>query len=171
MSYKIILGAILTSLAVVGLSSTQLEVHASQNDKNVYSSTELQSFSTNINNPLTFNKNNKSIKGPFDVLFHKPNDTRLVEAGTVEILVPNGISLSVINGGPQQLTWTAAVFNDTTNKLVSSYIKFDHNYDRLSIPIEKSKVKLGDKLSVAFNNDNLPPGALSNRIYGDIGIL
>jgi hypothetical protein len=69
-----------------------------------------------------------------------------VMLGTVEYVIPNGIMLDVVNGGPESLSWSASVINGRTGKQISAWKEFKHGTSNLSLPIDKTQVHLGDKL-------------------------
>lgn len=88
------------------------------------------------------------ISGSFSGDLHEGMGTKPVPIGTVEYVVPPVITLNVINGGPENLTWSAAIYDVTTNKLVCDWTEFQHGYGNLLLPIDRSNVKVGDSLQL-----------------------
>lgn len=72
----------------------------------------------------------------------------------------------VINGGPESLKWTAATYNGRTGERLSEFVKFQHRSKKMNIPIDKSKVCLGDNIFLKFDNDNFPDDQGFLQIYG-----
>lgn len=150
---------ILSFITVSSLAINGMVIHADSINKKANS----YSVSHNIKEG-----HNRKIEGRFDVLFTRPNDFKHdIRAGYIEDTIPNGIKLSVIRGGSEALVWTAAVVDDRTGERISEFVKFTHGDNQLLIPIDKSKVRLNDSISLVMNNDNFPnPDDL--HVYGTI---
>ncbi|HHD1574535.1 TPA: hypothetical protein ACN1M8_002218 [Enterococcus faecium] len=116
----------------------------------------------------SFQRSLRSIGENFNVVFTRPTQQIVQQAGTVEYVVPNGILLRVTNGGPTSLNWSAAVRNNRTGAYVSNWVSFQHGTTQLRIPFNnKNAIRLGDSLSVVFTNNNFPQS--TSQIYGFIG--
>lgn len=156
LSYSLLLSSVVLS----GFSLSQMEALADQTE-----------VPTAFSSASHFNKENnhkREIGAFYNVTFRYPDNLIYVDAGTVEDFIPGQIILSVENGGPEALVWTAAVINERTGTRISEFVKFTHGYNALHIPIVNSDVRIGDPLTVVFNNDNFPEDQGPLQIYGGI---
>jgi hypothetical protein len=68
--------------------------------------------------------------------------------------IPRFFSISVTNGGPDSLTWTAAIKNNTSDEVISEYTQFIHGAKGLTVKIFEDSISEGDDISVILHNDS-----------------
>lgn len=88
----------------------------------------------------------KDIFGSFTGNLNEGGANTVVDIGTIENFSPNFIILDVISGGPTSLDWSAAIYDTTTNTLVSNWTPFVHGYSALNIRVSGTNV--GDHLEL-----------------------
>lgn len=67
--------------------------------------------------------------------------------------IPRFFSISVTNGGPVSLIWTAAIKNTTSDVIISDYTPFIHGETGLTIKIYEDSISEGDDISVILHNN------------------
>lgn len=68
----------------------------------------------------------------------------------------NGIRFFGVHGGPENLSWSAMVYNKRTGKQVlKDWVEFKHGDSAMSLYFDKSSdIKVGDSFDVVFTNNN-----------------
>lgn len=107
----------------------------------------------------------REIGGRFTASLVEGMGTKPFSIGTVEYVIPPTIILDVSNGGPESLSWSAAIYDVTSNSVVSDWKEFSHGYNALSMSVDRSKVSLGDNLQV-WLHANSGSGTVSFSVLG-----
>lgn len=109
----------------------------------------------------------RDIGGRFGVTFTRPNQYMRVYAGDYDVFVGNGIDLIVTNGGSENLSWSAMVYNRRTGKQVlKDWVEFRHGSKIMPLYFDKNAdIKVGDSFDIEFTNNNYVG---TSQIYGNI---
>lgn len=148
----------LSSIILSGLSMSQNTAQADQT-KTI---TSLPLYS---NLSLQNEFNGRMLNGSFSAFFKYENHWQYKDIGVVNDRTGR-IVLSVHNGGPEALEWTAAVYNDTTHQMLADYRRFEHGKNGMIINFDKGVANVGDRLSLMFSNDNFPRDQGFLQVYG-----
>lgn len=101
-----------------------------------------------VNSTIKSNVSPRDIGGRYNGEIRGGMGIDILNIGYYEYVVKPFIRLEVIDGGPESLSWSAAIYNATTNELVNDWQEFKHGSNNMIFNINQTKVHVGDQLQV-----------------------
>lgn len=101
-----------------------------------------------VNSTLKLNVTSSDVSGIYSGDIYESLEIDTLNIGSFYYVVEPYIILNVRDGGPKSLSWSAAIYNATTNELVNDWQEFEHGTKLIEFRIDEAKVHVRDKLQV-----------------------
>lgn len=101
-----------------------------------------------VNSTIKSNVAPRDVSGSYSGEIQEGMGIDTLNIGSFNYVVEPIVSLDIKDGGPESLSWSAAIYNATTNELVSDWQEYKHGERHIFYDLDTTKIDVGDQLQV-----------------------